>query len=419
MSVCRKLFPNNSPIVNFKINTPEQFILKSGIPVFFYNHNYLKLVKFTILNNFNPFENDPCVNYFVKKMFLEGCEKHNHTEIANIIDFYGADMNITATPDANIISFTVLKEYFNYIFELLCEILNSPSFEVDRLEYIKTKKIQELKIENTKNKTIAYKTFKKELFGNRNYGYSLNEEDIKKVKVYDLKNNFSQFWLNNTQIFITGDIDENLLKNIGKNIPDNLNFSNDNFFNNKIESINSSKIININKQDSEQVSMCLGHALPNNEDSKKLWCTVAFLGGYFGSRLMKNIRERNGYTYGISAQIVNYHYVKYLLIKTSAKKEFKEAIIEEIRKEIIFLQNEKISEEELNGFKQYFLGNMLATFSNVFSDMEYSVTIKMLSLEEDYYQKLFETIKNISGEEINYIAKKYLNSDKFVQVFVG
>ena len=419
MSVNRNLFTNNFSIDSFKINTPEQFFLKSGTPVFFYNHNDLKLVRFTILNNFNTFENDLCVNYFVKKMLLEGCEKHNHTEIADIIDFYGADMNITATTDANIISFTVLKEYFNDIFELLCEILKEPLFNEDRLEYIKNKKIQELKIENTKNKTIAYKTFKKELFGNRNYGYSLNEEDIKKVTTCDLKNNFSQFWLNNTQIFITGDIDENLLKNIDKNIPDNLNFSNDNFFNNKIESVNSSKIININKQDSEQVSMCLGHTLPNNEDSKKLWCTVAFLGGYFGSRLMKNIREKNGYTYGISAQIVSHRYAKYLLIKTSAKKEFKEAIIEEIKKEITLLQNEKISEEELNGFKQYFLGNMLATFSNVFSDMEHSVTIKMLSLEEDYYQKLFETIKNISGEEINHIAKKYLNPEKFVQVFVG
>ena len=419
MSVSRKLFPNNSPIVNFEINTPEQFILKSGIPVFFYNYNDLKLVKFTILNNFNPFENDPCVNYFVKKMLLEGCEKYNHTEIADIIDFYGADINITATPDANIISFTVLKEYFNYIFELLCEILKEPLFNEDRLEYIKNKKIQELKIENTKNKTIAYKTFKKELFGNRNYGYSLNEEDIKKVTTCDLKNNFSQFWLNNTQIFITGDIDEKLLKNINKNIPDNLKFSNDSFLNDEIKLNHSRKIININKQDSEQVSMCLGHILINDENYQKLWCTIAFLGGYFGSRLMKNIREKNGYTYGISAQIVNYRYVKYLLIKTSAKKEFKEAIIEEIKKEITLLQNEKISEEELNGFKQYFLGNMLATFSNIFSDMVHSVTVKMLSLEEDYYQKLFETIKNISGEEINHIAKKYLNPDKFVQVFVG
>ena len=419
MSVNRKLFPKNSPIVNFEINTTEQFILKSGIPVFFYNHNYLKLVKFTILNNFNTFENDPCVNYFVKKMLLEGCEKYNHTEIADIINFYGADINITATPDANIISFTVLKEYFNYIFELLCEILKEPLFNEDRLEYIKNKKIQELKIENTKNKTIAYKTFKKELFGNRNYGYSLNEEDIKKVTTCDLKSHFSQFWLNNTQIFITGDIDEKLLKNINKNIPDNLKFSNDSFLNDEIKLNHSRKIININKQDSEQVSMCLGHILINDENYQKLWCTVAFLGGYFGSRLMKNIREKNGYTYGISAQIVNYRYEKYLLIKTSAKKEFKEAIIEEIRKEIIFLQNEKISEEELNGFKQYFLGNMLATFSNVFSDMVHSVTVKMLNFEEDYYQKLFETIKNISGEEINYIAKKYLNPDKFVQVFVG
>ena len=419
MSVSRKLFPNNSPIVNFEINTPEQFILKSGIPVFFYNYNDLKLVKFTILNNFNPFENDPCVNYFVKKMLLEGCEKYNHTEIADIIDFYGADINITATPDANIISFTVLKEYFNYIFELLCEILKEPLFNEDRLEYIKNKKIQELKIENTKNKTIAYKTFKKELFEDCNYGYSLNEEDIKKVKVCDLKNNFSQFWLNNTQIFITGDIDEKLLKNINKNIPDNLKFSNDSFLNDEIKLNHSRKIININKQDSEQVSMCLGHILINDENYQKLWCTIAFLGGYFGSRLMKNIRERNGYTYGISAQIVNYRYVKYLLIKTSAKKEFKEAIIEEIKKEITLLQNEKISEEELNGFKQYFLGNMLATFSNVFSDMVHSVTVKMLNFEEDYYQKLFETIKNISGEEINHIAKKYLNPDKFVQVFVG
>ena len=239
------------------------------------------------------------------------------------------------------------------------------------------------------------------------------------MKVYDLKNNFSQFWLNNTQIFITGDIDENLLKNINKNITDNLNFSNDNFLNNKIESTNSFKIININKQDSEQVSMCLGHTLPNNEDSKKLWCTIAFLGGYFGSRLMKNIREKNGYTYGISAQIVSHRYAKYLLIKTSAKKEFKEAIIKEIKKEITLLQNEKISEEEFNSFKQYFLGNMLATFSNVFSDMEHFMTIKMLNLEQNYYPKLFGTIKNISGEEINHIAKKYLNPDMFVQVFVG
>ena len=352
-------------------------------------------------------------------MLLEGCKKYNHTEIADIIDFYGADMNITATPDANIISFTVLRKYFNNIFELLCEILKDPLFNEDRLEYIKNKKIQELKIENTKNKTIAYKTFKKELFGNRNYGYSLNEENIKKVTTCDLKSHYSQFWLNNIQIFITGDIDEKLLKDIDKKIPDNLKVSNNNFLNSEIQLNHSSKIININKQESEQVSMCLGHALPNNEDFKKLWCTVAFLGGYFGSRLMKNIREKNGYTYGISAQIVNYRYVKYLLIKTSAKKEFKEAIIEEIKKEIILLQNEKISEEELNGFKQYFLGNMLATFSNVFSEMVHSVTIKMLSLEKDYYKKLFETIKNISGEEINHIAKKYLNPDKFVQVFVG
>ena len=419
MSVSRKLFQKNFPIVNFEINNPEQFILKFRIPVFFYNHNYLKLVKFTILNNYNTFENNPCVNYFVKKMLLEGCKKYNHTEIADIIDFYGADMNITATPDANIISFTVLRKYFNNIFELLCEILKDPLFNEDRLEYIKNKKIQELKIENTKNKTIAYKTFKKELFGNRNYGYSLNEENIKKVTTCDLKSHYSQFWLNNIQIFITGDIDEKLLKDIDKKIPDNLKVSNNNFLNSEIQLNHSSKIININKQESEQVSMCLGHALPNNEDFKKLWCTVAFLGGYFGSRLMKNIREKNGYTYGISAQIVNYRYVKYLLIKTSAKKEFKEAIIEEIKKEIILLQNEKISEEELNGFKQYFLGNMLATFSNVFSEMVHSVTIKMLSLEKDYYKKLFETIKNISGEEINHIAKKYLNPDKFVQVFVG
>ena len=134
MSVSRKLFPKNSQIVNFKINTPEQFILKSGIPVFFYNHNYLKLVKFTILNNFNTFENDPCVNYFVKKMLLEGCEKYNHTEIADIINFYGADINITATPDANIISFTVLREYFNDIFELLYEILKEPLYYLMRID---------------------------------------------------------------------------------------------------------------------------------------------------------------------------------------------------------------------------------------------------------------------------------------------
>lgn len=414
---------NSNKEIKFNVTIPDVFILKNKISVFYYNIKDINLIKFTILDKINVFDNNLCINNFISRMLLEGTTNHTNLDIADIIDFYGADINIKSTPDCNIISFTVLKEYFNDIFQLVCDIITKPLFNEERLQYIKTQEIQKLKIENTKNKTIAFKTFKKELFGEKNnYGYSLNEEDINNVTSKELKEVFLKNWLNNCEIFITGNIDNDFLKYIDSNIPQQISCEG---YNKDEKNVilfkeDTGKIINVNNDNSEQVSMCLGKILINinDKDYKKLWCTVAFLGGYFGSRLMKNIREKNGYTYGISAQIVANKEITYLLIKTSAKKEFKDKIIEEIFKEINNLQNDDISEEELNSFRQYFLGNILAAFSNIFNNIDNFIKIKILNLDENYYSNLFNEIKNISADDIKQTAKKYLNTEDMTQIFI-
>jgi predicted Zn-dependent peptidase len=143
------------------------------------------------------------------------------------------------------------------------------------------------------------------------------------------------------------------------------------------------------------------------------------LGGYFGSRLQKNIREDKGFTYGISSSLVPYPRGGYWVVGTDVNGENVEATLAEIKKEIIILQNDLIPSEELDIVKSYLMGSFTGELTQAFDIAEKVRVIQLDGLAPDFYDQFQDSIQNIQAQDIRDMAAKYLNLDLMHEVIVG
>jgi len=143
------------------------------------------------------------------------------------------------------------------------------------------------------------------------------------------------------------------------------------------------------------------------------------LGGYFGSRLMTNIREDKGYTYGIGSAVVSMKDAGYFFISTEVGAEVCSNALSEIEKEITVLKTDLVPAPELDLVRNFMLGSMLGSLENAFSHADKFKNIFFSGLDYEYYEKYIETVKTIDSEQIRSLANLYLNTEDFVKVIVG
>jgi predicted Zn-dependent peptidase len=143
------------------------------------------------------------------------------------------------------------------------------------------------------------------------------------------------------------------------------------------------------------------------------------LGGYFGSRLMKNIREEKGYTYGIHSSIRSYRLSGYKSISAEVGSDHTDEATREIYKEIIMLQNEPVKKAELDAVKNYMLGELLRMFDGPFATLESFRSAWEFGMDNTYYNRFAETIKSIGSDEIISLARTYYKTEDLIEVTAG
>ena len=141
-------------------------------------------------------------------------------------------------------------------------------------------------------------------------------------------------------------------------------------------------------------------------------------GGFFGSRLMSNIREDKGYTYGIHSYVQNHIGNTAWIISTEAGKDVCEAAITEVYKEMQLLQDELIDEEELLLVRNYMIGIILGDLDGPFQIIGRWKNIVLNNLDETYFYDSIKTIKTITAKELQELAKKYLQPENFYELVV-
>jgi predicted Zn-dependent peptidase len=176
----------------------------------------------------------------------------------------------------------------------------------------------------------------------------------------------------------------------------------------------------INDQDGVQGSIRIARPFPNRHhpDFLKVQVLNALFGGFFGSRLMSNIREDKGYTYGIHSYLQNHIQESAWMISTEAGKDVAEAAIREVYKEMAVLREEPVDDEELLLVRNYMIGGILGELDGPFQIIARWKNIVLHDLTAQYFYDSINTIKTVSAEELRELARKYLQPESFYELVV-
>ena len=143
------------------------------------------------------------------------------------------------------------------------------------------------------------------------------------------------------------------------------------------------------------------------------------LGGYFGSRLMQNLRERNGFTYGVFSAMVNFQQTGYLAIATQVGREVTDEALQQIACEIEQLRKETISEQELSLVKNIMAGEMMRILDGPFGIADVTTENILCGFDNSQIEENLRRIRNTTPDDILKLAQRYLAPEELVTVVAG
>ncbi len=416
----RRTPPNFSTEFQFNLPSPEIIALKDNLSLVWLKEIQQDIVKVDFVFEAGKWhEPKKGVSYFTGHMLEKGTSNFTSEKIASVLDQQGAQLEISSGADFTSVSLYSLTKNFEAVLPLVIEILSVPSFPEDEFALVSSIFLDTLKVNNEKNGFVASRIFNKNVFGgNHPYGRYLEEADINAISTTDLRS----FFLNSfspIEIYVTGNLNNHQFSLLTKQISNLQTQSKRTPYTTDCESGPvTEKII---KDKSLQSAIKIGKKTinRNHSDYPDLLLANHILGGYFGSRLMKNIREEKGLTYGIHSSVTSYLNSGVFSISTETNKNKADQTISEIEKEIEKLLSVPVDKTELGTAKNHFLGNLQLEVSNPFAVTEKLKNIRLNKLPASYYQDLYKAIIVASDSDILRITNEYLSPASFHLALVG
>lgn len=417
---------NRPPIQEIdRVDLPEpiEHRLDNGIPVYDIRMGTEEVIKLEIVFQAGrPYERKRLVSRTTAAQLSEGTDRHTGLEIAETLDFFGASLRSPVNLDNSGLTLYTLKKHFSSVFPLVEEMLTRPAFPPEELDGYARRNKQRLLVDLNKNDVVAYRTITEKIFGaGHYYGYNSQPADYDQLCREDLLTHFQRnYTAGACRIFISGKTDDTLVealnREIGKALPTGLGKATIP----PAPPIRTDRVV-IEKPDSVQTAIRVGRHLFNRShpDYCGMYVLNAILGGYFGSRLMTNIREEKGYTYNIYSSLDPMRFDGCFFIGTEVGSDFVDETLAEIRMETERLQQDLVPDDEMLMVRRYLMGTLLTMLDGPFS---VAGVVRSLITEDsgtDHFRDLANTVREISREEIRRLAQEYLSWDQMWEVIVG
>lgn len=424
MKLERKTAPEFKAVGQIELIRPEQINLGNGCKIFCFNSGDQDLVRIEwIFGNLRFDPAKPLLNVAVNTMLTEGTSKLSAAQIAEKIDFYGAFLQVDYGYDHSQVVLYTLTRHLAATLPVMKDIITDSVFPEKELATFIRNQQQKLQVSLQKNDVVGRRKFNKAVYGDTIYGLGAEPDDYKTLHREDMLEHFKQMYQpSNCTILASGKIEDSTLDLLKESFGGQ-------WSNYPIKADTSQPALKpasdhfyfIEKPDALQSAIRMGLPSINrtHPDFPALQVMNTVLGGYFGSRLMANIREDKGYTYGIGSGSSSLNKGGAFFIATEVGADVCKAAVNEIEKEINILKTVLIPEGELSLVRNYMLGSLLGSLENIFSHADKFKNIYFFGLDYDYYDRYTEVVKNISAVEVMQMAKKYLDTDNFYKVIVG
>ena len=421
----RTIAPHIKDAIEFSIPLKPctRFNLSSGAPVYYINDGAeeVAMVEF-VFNAGNCYEAKTGIASAANHLIKNGTTKRTAFEITEYFEYYGAYLNRSCYNETATITLHCLSKHLKELLPVIRELITESIFPQSELEIFQTNSIQRLSVNLLKCDFVANRRIDEYLYGAKHpYGRVSNKEDIEAITREDLTAFFKQYYVNaKCCIFSAGKLPsefEQLLETHFGDLPLNESIAT---IIHQPELASQKKYRISNDKDGVQGAIRMGSPFPNRHhpDFPKAVILNTLFGGYFGSRLMSNIREDKGYTYGIHSYLENHISHSAWMISTEAGKDVCEATIEEVYKEMKTLREIPVETEELLLVKNYMMGLQLGYIDGPFQIIARWKSLILHGLDENYFYDSINTIKTITSEELQGLACKYLLPEEFYELVV-
>ncbi|GEM_PF-5168178 len=419
------LLPKPQPLTDFVWVAPERHRLSTGVPLSLVRSTREEVIRLDVLVRGGTWHQDKCLQaVMTNRLLREGTTRLGSSEIAVALDNCGAVLEQSATAHYSFLTLYCLRKHFAELLGLVHDMLNCPTFDEKQFRIVLDMNRQHTIINDQRVEMIAHRRLSDMLFGQHHpLGHVADVDDFDRIGVADLRSFWQQRYCNeNLSAYLSGNVTDSdvALVEAQLRIVSNPYAMKSNGV---IANPQSSADDFVRIDGSDRVQGCVQMGVVSipatHPDYGKLNVAVTALGGYFASRLMRNIRERNGWTYGISASLVNYPGMSVLRICAEASTGYLGKIVTEVRNEIDKMGNELMSEDELMVVRNCMIADWNRTYEGALSLADIPIFTEMSGQGMTSLHEVMNDIITITPAEIQRVMQQYICKQILKVVLVG
>lgn len=410
---------------------PVQRVLRNGIPLHVIEAGQLDAVRIDFVFSAGQWHQEHKLQaLFACRMLREGCRGYTSAEFAERLDYYGAWLDLSVAMNRTFVTLYTLKKHFATTLELVHRMLTEPSYSEEQFRIVCDNNKAQLMVNLQKGDVQAMRALRRSLYGEEHpCGKQVTPEDYDALQLAHVVDFYHRHYGSRTcRIYLSGDVDDTLLSRVeslfgmaewgsgekvesGKWRDESYCHLDENY---PLSSLN------FQLEGAVQDSIRMGCLLidVNHPDYLPLRVLTAVLGGYFGSRLMKNIREEKGYTYHIGSDLVTNTTQVMFLVHCEAQSGKAEEVIGEVHREMQRLQSELIPDDELRMVRNYMIGEICRNYESAFSLTDAYIFMEHLGLPLTHLEQTIDAIRTTDAPRLQQLAQRYLRPDLLHTVVV-
>jgi predicted Zn-dependent peptidase len=418
--------PATVRIEKIRAMIPDRLVLDNGIPVYVIHSDIPEVCRIDmIFRAGTSYQQLPLTARFTNMLMTEGTRKHSAFELASLLEFYGAYLQPNLHKDYAHMSLSSLSSKLDKVLPLLEEVIMEAVFPEKEFSILLERERKSFIDDSRKVQSVAMREFNEQIFGvDSAYNHKARLEHFDAIDRESLvRFHASHYSGNGCMLLASGNLPKGSMESLNRLFGSKEWTKAANIAEPKVTfSDPAKKKTFIELPGSIQNALRLGKRTIKRDhpDFSGLQVLNTVLGGYFGSRLMTNIREDKGYTYGIYSYLIPYLHSGLFFIGTETASEVWKSALDEIYSEIKKMQDEKISEEELDLVISYLTGNRQRSLDCPLNTMLFVQQLLETGVDPVYYlQKELLTFQKISANELLVLAQKYLDPSEMIETICG
>lgn len=422
----RRTPPPIRQIEHFHLPLPERGTLTNGIPLNVLRTGDEDVVRLDILMRGGQWnQTQPLQAMFTNRMLREGSRRFTSSEIAGRLDFYGSWLDLSSSINYGFVTLYSLTKYLPRTLEVVASIIREPTVPEAELETVLKANRQQFLINSERVDVMARRRFNEAMFGKRHpLGRAVVADDYSFISRDVLMDFYhAHYHSGNATIYVSGKVTADTILCIDRLFGEEAwgDTSRKTVDDEHLLCGEGKKRIFVEKENALQSSVKMGcfTISQSHPDFMKLKVLATLYGGYFGCRLMMNIREEKGYTYGIGAGLVPYPGYTVFGISTETANEYVEPLIEEVYREMDRLREEPVTREELDMVRSYMMGDLCRAYETAFSLPDAWIFLQTAGLPDDFHERTVQAIHDVTAEEIQCLAQQYFCKEKLIEVVAG